>query len=312
MRESARIRRSIANESQAGRDSRLNYERLRSQKRCANESEAQREARLTDLRERSQQRCLNESDSQKEARLTDVRVRSQQRCTNESDSQREARHIDLRERSQERRANESDSRRESRLLTIREMVQERRASESEEQRTQRNQGMREYRRELLANQARPAPSPEIIRQQQLSRKDLEKFQKEIRLSPTSVCCTCERLCCPKGVSLVDVSKVHDVLQQHYHACINDTQLSALLPNEEVNGSVHVCSRCMAFIKKGKIPQFAKINNMHVDEIPLELSRLNTMEQRLISRVASLYEANSVVIGSKSIGWPDHYFSCKCV
>ena len=30
-----------------------------------------------------------------------------------------------------------------------------------------------------------------------------------------------------------------VLQQHYHASINDTQLSALLPNEEVNGSVYV-------------------------------------------------------------------------
>ena len=83
----------------------------------------------------------------------------------------------------------------------------------------------------------------------------KNFKKEIRLSPTSVCCTCERLCYPKGVSLVDVSKVHDVLQQHYHASINDTQLSALLPNEEVDGSVYVCSRCMAFIKKGKFPPF---------------------------------------------------------
>ena len=48
-----------------------------------------------------------------------------------------------------------------------------------------------------------------------------------------------------------MSKVHDVLQQHYHASINDTQLSALLPNEEVDGSVYVCIRCMAFMKKGK-------------------------------------------------------------
>ena len=80
-----------------------------------------------------------------------------------------------------------------------------------------------------------------------------------------------------------MSKVHDVLQIIIMHVLM-TQLSALLPNEEVNGSVHVCSRCMAFIKKGKIPPFATINNMHVDEIPLELSRLNIMEQRLISRV----------------------------
>uniref|UniRef100_A0A1X7V6I6 Uncharacterized protein n=1 Tax=Amphimedon queenslandica TaxID=400682 RepID=A0A1X7V6I6_AMPQE len=86
--------------------------------------------------------------------------------------------------------------------------------------------MREYRRELLANQPPSAPSLEILRQQDLSGNDLAIFQKEIRLSPTSICCTCEHLCYPKGVSLVDVCKLHDVLQQHYHADINDTQLSA--------------------------------------------------------------------------------------
>ena len=37
-------------------------------------------------------------------------------------------------------------------------------------------------------------------------------------------------------------------------------------------------------KERENPPFAKINNMHVDEIPPELSCLNTMEQRLISRV----------------------------
>ena len=157
---------------------------------------------------------------------------------------REARLSDLSQRSQQRLASESESEREVRLLDLCQRDHERRDSESEEQRAQRNERMRDYARQLSANQARQAPSPEMIRQQQLSRKDLEKFQKDIRLSPTSVCCTCERLCYPKGVSLVDVSKVHVVLQQHYHACINDTQLSALLPNEEVNGRVHVCSRCI--------------------------------------------------------------------
>uniref|UniRef100_A0A1X7T8T7 Uncharacterized protein n=1 Tax=Amphimedon queenslandica TaxID=400682 RepID=A0A1X7T8T7_AMPQE len=245
------------------------------------------ESRLTDLRERSQQRCFNESDSHGESHLINQRKKSQQRCRNESDSQREARLTDLRERSQERRANESDSQRESHLLTIRETAQERRASESEEQRAKQNQRMRKHRRELLANQAPPTPSPENVRQQELAKKDLENFQKEIQLSLTSICCTCEHLCYPKGVSMVDVSEVHDVLQQRYHASINDTQLSALLPIEDVDGSVYVCTRCIAFIKKGKIPLFATINHMHVDKIPPELSHLKTMEQRLISRVQAI-------------------------
>ena len=35
-----------------------------------------------------------------------------------------------------------------------------------------------------------------------------------------------------------------------------------LPNEEVDDSVSVCSRCMTFIKEGKIPPFATINNKY--------------------------------------------------
>ena len=46
--------------------------------------------------------------------------------------------------------------------------------------------------------------------------------------------------------------------------------------------------------------------MHVDEIPPELSSLNAMDN---FKSASLYEAKSVAIGSKSIGWPDHQFFC---
>ena len=138
------------------------------------------------------------------------------------------------------------------LLELRQRDHERRASESEEQRTQQNERLKEYRRQYRIMSLIQLPHQKVY-VSKLSRRDLENFQKEIRLSPTSVCCTCERLCYPKGVSLVDVHKVHDVLQQHYHASINDTQLSALLPSEEVDGSVYVCSRCMVFIKKGRIP-----------------------------------------------------------
>ena len=145
--------------------------------------------------------------------------------------------------------NETEALRRVLLLELCQKDHERRASVSDKQRSQQNERLREYRRQISTNEPHPAPTPESVRLQELSRRDLDKFQKLMRLSPTSVCCTCERLCYPKGVSLVDVSKVHDVLQQHYHASINDTQLSALL----VDGSVYVCSRCMAFIKKGKIP-----------------------------------------------------------
>ena len=96
--------------------------------------------------------------------------------------------------------------------------------------------MREYRQQLATNEPPPAPSPERARQLEL-RKDLEKFRKEIRQSPTSTCCTCDCLCYPKGTSLIDVGKVHDVLQQHYRFAMNDPLVSSLLPIEDSVGSV---------------------------------------------------------------------------
>ena len=94
-------------------------------------------------------------------------------------------------------------------------------------------------RQLRSNEPPPAPSPEHAHQLELLRKDLKTFHKEIRQSPTSTCCTCDRLCYPKGTSLIDMGKVHDVLQQHYRFAMNDPQVSSLLPIEDLAGSVCV-------------------------------------------------------------------------
>ena len=203
-------------------------------------------------------------------------------------------------RDQERHANESKEQREIRLSRLCQRDHETRGTETDEQRAQRNQRMREYMRQLRSNETPPAPSPERARQLEFLRKDLKTFHKEIRQSPTSTCCTCDRLCYPKGTSLIDVGKVHDVLQQHYRFAMNDPQVSSLLPIEDSVRSVCVCSRCMAFIKKGKLPPFSSINNMKVDAVPPELTRLNTMEQRLIARVQALMKLIVLPLGQRAL------------
>ena len=97
-----------------------------------------------------------------------------------------------------------------------------------------------------------------------------------------------------------MGKVHDVLQQHYRFAMNDPQVSSLLPIEDSVGSVCVCSRCMAFIKKGKLPPFSSINNMKVDAVPPELTRLNTMEQRLIARVQAFMKLIVLPLGQRAL------------
>ena len=62
----------------------------------------------------------------------------------------------------------------------------------------------------------------------------------------------------------------------------------------------VCSRFMAFIKKGKLPPFSSINNMKVDAVPPELTRLNTMEQRLIARVQAFMKLIVLPLGQRAL------------
>ena len=48
------------------------------------------------------------------------------------------------------------------------------------------------------------------------------------------------------------------------------------------GKVWVCKTCDCSLKRGAMPAQAKANNLLLDDIPPELSDLNTMEVRLIS------------------------------
>ena len=57
---------------------------------------------------------------------------------------------------------------------------------------------------------------------------------------------------------------------------------------------------MAFIKKGKLPHFSSINNMKVDAVPPELTRLNTMEQRLIARVQAFMKLIVLPLGQGAL------------
>ena len=214
-----------ATETDEQHQARLDDLRTRAQERYASETHEQHQARLDDLRTRAQERYASETHEQHQARLDDLRTRAQERYASEPDEQYQVRLEDARMRVQERRANESDEQRQIRLSCLCQRDHETRGTETDEQRATRYQRMREYRQQLATNQPPPAPSPERAHQLELLRKDLKTFHKEIRQSPTSTCCTCDRLCYPKGTSLIDVGKVHDVLQQHYRFAMNEPQVS---------------------------------------------------------------------------------------
>ena len=53
--------------------------------------------------------------------------------------------------------------------------------------------------------------------------------------------------------------------------------------KSTDGNIWICSTCHRKLKQGKIPAQSKINNLDLDPVPDELSELNSIEIRLVSK-----------------------------
>ena len=49
-----------------------------------------------------------------------------------------------------------------------------------------------------------------------------------------------------------------------------------------DGKEYICNTCNSKVKQGKVPCQAVINNMYVDDTPVELASLEKLEQILIA------------------------------
>ena len=153
-------------------------------------------------------------------------------------------------------------------------------------------------RQARASQSGAVPplSEDQVRQRALAR-DLEKFRKEIRDHPCNICFCCDRITYPRGGSSVDLSRAQTLLSRLYEV----STTCPLPPLSDVEGNnVWLCTRCMAYLNKGKIPPMSVVNNMRVDEIPPELARLSVMEQRLISRVQAFMKLIVLPLGQRAL------------
>ena len=102
---------------------------------------------------------------------------------------------------------------------------------------------------------------------------------------------------PRGGSSVDLSRAQTLLSRLYEV----STTCPLPPLSDVEGNnVWLCTRCMAYLNKGKIPPMSVVNNMRVDEIPPELARLSVMEQRLISRVQAFMKLIVLPLGQRAL------------
>ena len=124
------------------------------------------------------------------------------------------------------------------------------------------------------------------------RTAIDKFTKSILVGPFNPCYCCSRLCYDNGGSYVCAS---DSLLLPIH----DRESSGLVRSHDE--SVWLCSRCKRSLRsKHKLPSFALVNNMHVPQSPQELTCLNNMEKRLISRVQPFMKLVVLPYGQRAL------------
>ncbi|XP_052695810.1 uncharacterized protein LOC128174255 [Crassostrea angulata] len=133
------------------------------------------------------------------------------------------------------------------------------------------------------------------KQSRLNKKiKLENFEEVINLfkkntarGPDFACCCCHRLLFQNQVQMCnrDVYSKSEKSREVAGACIKDTflhQCKTSCSENCANSSMWICYTCHRKIMSGEIPPEASANNMFLEPVPEELSRLNNLEQHLIS------------------------------
>ena len=96
-----------------------------------------------------------------------------------------------------------------------------------------------------------------------------KFRKVACEGPSCVCTSCHKLC----------YQMHRKFSKDGNEFVDFIKLES-----PVDKKTWFCTRCISSLKKRDIPGNALDNNMRVSEVPKELQGLNSLEERLISRV----------------------------
>ncbi|XP_063411255.1 uncharacterized protein LOC134694188 [Mytilus trossulus] len=122
-------------------------------------------------------------------------------------------------------------------------------------------------------------------------KVIENFRENVSKGPEFVCACCFRLCfenqvvqCKRELYKPGSAKaIADtcISEKYLHICSNECRDECLFKQTN-RVTLWICYTCHRKILKGKIPAESFANNLALEDIPLELNRLNQLEQHLIS------------------------------
>ncbi|XP_071169456.1 uncharacterized protein [Mytilus edulis] len=116
---------------------------------------------------------------------------------------------------------------------------------------------------------------------------VRKFKEDVQKGPECVCSCCLRLFFEKQVLICKKesydNSIYDLCttDQYKHTCTDDCSTHCAFEGT-CRTSLWICYTCHRKMMKGKIPADSFSNGLMLEDVPLELKQLNSIEQQLIA------------------------------
>ena len=101
---------------------------------------------------------------------------------------------------------------------------------------------------------------------------LVKFRKAILEAPSNKCFSCKKLYYSRLGGMIAWDEVSRMFEKVVNLSVDDSV-----------GQLWFCNKCKKSLQRKKIPAGSHSNNMKVAKVPSALRKLNTLEERLISK-----------------------------
>ena len=154
------------------------------------------------------------------------------------------------------------------MASVKQKIAENRASETPEMKARRL----ENDKKKMANK-RHSSTTYVPTIQQVT----EIFQEKVKYGPVHVCTSCHRLMYRESVVKYEEKKYEKLSHKQIGPALQKYLYKS------TDGKIWICTTCHRKLKQGKIPAQCKVNNLDLDVVPDELSKLNSIEIRLLSK-----------------------------
>ena len=280
-----------ASETKETKSRRLESDRKRKVHTRASETPKRKSRRLQTVKQKMAENRASETPETKSRRLQTVKEKMTENRASETPETKSRRLQTVKEKMRENRASETPETKSRRLQTVKEKMTENRASETPETKSRRLQTVKE---KMTENRASETPETKSRRLETVKEKMAKKrhaatlhvpsiqqvtemFQEKVKLGPVHVCTSCHRLMYRESVVKYEEKKYEK---------LSHTQIGQALQKflyKSTDSNIWICTTCHRKLKQGKIPAQSKINNLDLDVVPDELSELNSIEIRLLSK-----------------------------